>query len=172
VEALEQGCEQWSVAGIALGAEAAQRAAQDARSGICPFRISAEPEKIVCQARRQIVARAADFHSLGGCVKQGDFLDGCFRGHPGILAHAAPLEGNGLSLGARRDARQTAGHDAVVLAIGHQINAQGGGAGNDGIPVPTRSGRKFDALLGYEQIGIEFDVLSQSIAFGRGRDRG
>ena len=91
--------------------EPPQGAAQQPRGGVGALRIAAQPEKIVRQARGQIVARAPQFDALAAPPWSSVISStGRLGNDPGVLAGAAVLHGNELA--ARCPAKRASGRRA------------------------------------------------------------
>ena len=94
---------------------------------------------------------SANRKKFRGRLEQAEGVDGFVAGNPGVLARTPALHGDEAGVDRRSDARQAAGHDAVTLWRGRDINSQGN-ASRDQPPLvrlaPGRSLREADKFLG------------------------
>ena len=124
-ERLQQRRQQRQRAARAFRIEPLQRAAQQARGGVGAFRIAAEPEKIVRQARlgRLLPVRRSSTFWFEACSSVISSTGVSDMTQVSLLLPPCCMEMK-WPPASGRNARQSAGHDAITVAAGHQINAQ------------------------------------------------
>ena len=131
-----------------------ERGAQQPRFRFTALAVTAEPEQVLRQARRQIVVtrRGARRRGRGAALIDRPAIG---RQYPNVLAAAAALHRHDVDRRIGGYARQTAGHDPVARRRGYRIDADAEGAGRESLRAggaPHRRLRERQPLLG--DIGV------------------
>ena len=128
--------------------------AQQPRGAVEPFEVAPHPVQVIGNPAGQIAAIASHHDRAVGLPQQADMTLRCRRQHPPVLADTAVLQRSLQRIQAGRDSGQSAGHDAITVAVGDHETAQDHRSRRQSALFQHRRGGQRQRLLTDKAIGV------------------